>query len=91
MQGKIAFEEHMAIPETVAQARSFAADSGRWDDFALQLTDVGARRDAPCAERPARPSLPPNFTPGGGISSAPCRFGGLPGLAARVGYAGGRI
>ena len=44
MQGKIAFEEHMAIPETVAQARSFAGDSGRWDDFALQLMDVGARR-----------------------------------------------
>ena len=61
MQGKIAFEEHMAIPETVAQARSFAGDSGRWDDFALQLMDVGARRDVPCAERPARPSLAPEF------------------------------
>ena len=44
MQGKIAFEEHMAIPETVAETRSFAGDSGRWDDFTLQLMDVGARR-----------------------------------------------
>ena len=44
MQGKIAFEEHMAIPETVAETRSFAGDSGRWDDFTLQLLDVGARR-----------------------------------------------
>jgi len=44
MQGKIAFEEHMAIPETVGETRSFAGDSGRWDDFTLQLLDVGARR-----------------------------------------------
>ena len=44
MQGKIAFEEHMAIRETVAETRSFAGDSGRWDDFTLQLMDVGARR-----------------------------------------------
>lgn len=44
MQGKIAFEEHVAIPETVAETRSFAGDSGRWDDFTLQLMDVGARR-----------------------------------------------
>ena len=44
MQGKIAFEEHMAIPETVAETRSFAGDSGRWDDFTLQLMDTGARR-----------------------------------------------
>lgn len=44
MQGKVAFEEHMAIPETVAETRSFAGDSGRWDDFTLQLMDVGARR-----------------------------------------------
>ena len=44
MQGKIVFEEHMAIPETVAETRSFAGDSGRWDDFTLQLMDVGARR-----------------------------------------------
>lgn len=44
MQGKIAFEEHIAIPETVAETRSFAGDSGRWDDFTLQLMDTGARR-----------------------------------------------
>ena len=44
MQGKIAFEEHMAIPETVSKTRSFAGDSGRWDDFTRQILDVGARR-----------------------------------------------
>ena len=44
MQGKIAFEEHMAIPETVSATLSFAGDSGRWDDFTLQILDVGARR-----------------------------------------------
>lgn len=44
MQGKIAFEEHMAIPETVSETRSFAGDSGRWDDFTRQILDVGARR-----------------------------------------------
>jgi len=34
----------MAIPETVSATRSFAGDSGRWDDFTLQILDVDARR-----------------------------------------------
>ena len=44
MKGKIAFEEHMAIEETVGNARAFAGDSGRWDDFTLELLDVDEKR-----------------------------------------------
>ena len=33
MRGKIAFEEHLAVEETVGNAKAFAGDSGRWDDF----------------------------------------------------------
>ena len=44
MKEKIAFEEHMAIPETVSETRSFTGGSGRWDDFTRQILDVGARR-----------------------------------------------
>lgn len=44
MKGKIAFEEHAAIEETLEQTRSFAGDSGRWDDHAEQILDLGARR-----------------------------------------------
>jgi 2,3-dihydroxybenzoate decarboxylase len=44
MQGKIAFEEHFAVEETLEQTRSFAGDSGQWDDFTRQLLDLGAER-----------------------------------------------
>ncbi len=44
MKGKIAFEEHMAIQETLGETRSFAGDSGRWDDFTQQILDMGSRR-----------------------------------------------
>lgn len=44
MKGKIAFEEHMAIPETLGETRSFAGDSGRWDDFTQQILDMDSRR-----------------------------------------------
>lgn len=44
MKGKIAFEEHMAVEETVGNAKAFAGDSGRWDDFALELLDVDEKR-----------------------------------------------
>ena len=44
MQGKIAFEEHFAIEETLEETRSFAGDSGQWDDFTRQLLDLGAER-----------------------------------------------
>jgi len=44
MDGKIAFEEHFAIEDTLEQARSFAGDSGRWDDFTRQLLDLDSER-----------------------------------------------
>ena len=44
MKGKIAFEEHMAIKETLQATKSFAGESGRWDDFTSQILDMGARR-----------------------------------------------
>jgi predicted TIM-barrel fold metal-dependent hydrolase len=44
MQGKIAFEEHFAIDETLEETRSFAGDSGKWDTFKRQILDLGAER-----------------------------------------------
>jgi gamma-resorcylate decarboxylase len=44
MQGKIAFEEHFALEETLEQTRSFAGDSGVWDDFTRQILDLGDER-----------------------------------------------
>ncbi len=44
MQGKIVFEEHMAIPETLGETRAFAADSGKWDEFERQILDMGEER-----------------------------------------------
>lgn len=44
MKGKIAFEEHLAVEETVSNAKAFAGDSGRWDDFTLELLDVDEKR-----------------------------------------------
>jgi predicted TIM-barrel fold metal-dependent hydrolase len=44
MKNKIAFEEHFAIEETVEQTRSFAGDSGVWDDFTRELLDLGNER-----------------------------------------------
>lgn len=47
MQGKIAFEEHMAIPETTAETRDFAGESGRFDDFTTEILDLdGIRLEA---------------------------------------------
>ena len=43
MKGKIAFEEHMAIEETLGHSRGVAAESGRWDEFALELLDMDKR------------------------------------------------
>jgi hypothetical protein len=37
MKGKIAFEEHMALPETVEDTRVFAGGSGKWDEFSRQI------------------------------------------------------
>lgn len=44
MQGKIAFEEHFAIEETLEQTRAFAGDSGQFDDFTRQILDLGEER-----------------------------------------------
>lgn len=44
MKGKIAFEEHFAIEETVEETRVFAGDSGKFDDFTLALLDLDDQR-----------------------------------------------
>jgi predicted TIM-barrel fold metal-dependent hydrolase len=44
MRGKIAFEEHFAIAETLDQTRSFAGESDKWDDFVRQVLDLGDER-----------------------------------------------
>jgi len=44
MNGKIAFEEHMALPETLEDARTFAGGSGKWDEFSRQILDIGEER-----------------------------------------------
>jgi 2,3-dihydroxybenzoate decarboxylase len=44
MQGKIAFEEHFAIEETLGETRSFAGDSGIWDAYTKEILDLGATR-----------------------------------------------
>jgi predicted TIM-barrel fold metal-dependent hydrolase len=42
--GKIGFEEHFAIPETLGETRAFAGDSGQWDEFTEEILDLGERR-----------------------------------------------
>jgi len=44
MQGKIAFEEHMSLPETLEDSRAFAGGSGKWEEFARQILDIDAER-----------------------------------------------
>ena len=44
MKGKIAFEEHLAIEETVGGARALVDEAGRWDAFARKLIDVDDMR-----------------------------------------------
>ena len=44
MQGKIAFEEHFAIKETLEETRTFAGESGVWDDFTRQILDLDTER-----------------------------------------------
>jgi len=46
MKGKIAFEEHMAIEETLGETKPFAGESGKWDEFTEEILDVDARRIA---------------------------------------------
>ena len=40
MKGKVAFEEHMAIEETLQATHKFAGESGRWDDFTKEILDL---------------------------------------------------
>ena len=44
MKGKIGFEEHFAIQETLEETRSFAGDSGIWNDFTRQILDLDEER-----------------------------------------------
>jgi len=44
MNGKMAFEEHMAIPETLDDSKGFAGESGRWDEFAEEILDLDSKR-----------------------------------------------
>lgn len=44
MKGKIAFEEHFAVDETLEETRKFAGESGIWDDFVRQILDLGEER-----------------------------------------------
>ena len=44
MKGKIVLEEHMALKETLEDSRSFAGGSGKWDEFARQILDLGEER-----------------------------------------------
>ena len=46
MDGKIVFEEHMAIPDTLDDSRTFAEGSGQWDQFARQILDIEDERIA---------------------------------------------
>jgi 2,3-dihydroxybenzoate decarboxylase len=40
VNGKIGFEEHMAIEETVGETKAFAGDSGKWDEFTQEILDL---------------------------------------------------
>jgi predicted TIM-barrel fold metal-dependent hydrolase len=42
--GKIGFEEHFAIAETLEETRSFAGESGKWDEFTREILDLGQQR-----------------------------------------------
>ncbi|MBT3787994.1 MAG: amidohydrolase [Alphaproteobacteria bacterium] len=44
MKGKIAFEEHIAIAETLDSTKAFAGDSGKFEEFKRQIMDVGSER-----------------------------------------------
>ena len=44
MQGKIAFEEHFAVEETLEETKAFAGDSGQFDVFQRQILDLETER-----------------------------------------------
>ncbi|MFQ5659436.1 MAG: amidohydrolase family protein [Gammaproteobacteria bacterium] len=44
MKGKIGFEEHFALEETLEDTRSFAGDGGVWDNYTRQILDLDDER-----------------------------------------------
>jgi 2,3-dihydroxybenzoate decarboxylase len=44
VKGKIAFEEHMALQETLEDSRTFAGGSADWNDFARRILDIDQER-----------------------------------------------
>lgn len=44
MKNKIALEEHMAIPDTIAETRDFAGESGRYEAFVEEILDLDEAR-----------------------------------------------
>jgi predicted TIM-barrel fold metal-dependent hydrolase len=44
MRGKIAFEEHIAIAETLEETRAFAGESARLEEFNRQILEIGSER-----------------------------------------------
>ena len=44
LKGKIVFEEHIAIEETLGRAKAFVGDSGHWEDFSKSILDIGEQR-----------------------------------------------
>jgi len=44
MNGKIAFEEHWSLPETLEDARGFVGGSSHWETFQHQILDLGDER-----------------------------------------------
>jgi len=44
MKGKIAFEEHMAINETLGETKVFAGESASFDDFKQDILDLDDQR-----------------------------------------------
>ena len=44
MQGKIAFEEHWSMPETLEDAKGFVGGSASWDTFQRRILDLGDER-----------------------------------------------
>lgn len=44
MEGKIVFEEHMALQETLEDTRTFVGEFGKWDELERRILDVGDAR-----------------------------------------------
>ena len=44
MNGKIAFEEHWSLLETLEDARGFVGGSSHWEPFQRQILDLGDER-----------------------------------------------